>query len=64
MIPSDWYNIVPDLPDLVIGCTGGGSNFAGLAFPFLREKPAGRIETVFWAVEPVRIDQVLSELPT
>jgi tryptophan synthase beta chain len=29
-------------PDLVIGCFGGGSNFAGLAFPFLREKFAGR----------------------
>src|SRR5215471_11811644 len=29
-------------PDLVIGCFGGGSNFAGLAFPFLREKIAGR----------------------
>ena len=29
-------------PDVVIGCVGGGSNFAGLAFPFLREKLAGR----------------------
>jgi tryptophan synthase beta chain len=29
-------------PDAVIGCVGGGSNFAGLAFPFLREKIAGR----------------------
>jgi len=29
-------------PDIVIGCFGGGSNFAGLAFPFLREKLAGR----------------------
>jgi len=29
-------------PDLVVGCFGGGSNFAGLAFPFLREKLAGR----------------------
>jgi tryptophan synthase beta chain len=29
-------------PDVVIGCVGGGSNFAGLAFPFLREKMAGR----------------------
>jgi tryptophan synthase beta chain len=29
-------------PDLVVGCVGGGSNFAGLAFPFLREKIAGR----------------------
>ena len=29
-------------PDAVVGCVGGGSNFAGLAFPFLREKIAGR----------------------
>jgi tryptophan synthase beta chain len=29
-------------PDLVAGCVGGGSNFAGLAFPFLREKIGGR----------------------
>ncbi|NUS08074.1 MAG: TrpB-like pyridoxal phosphate-dependent enzyme, partial [Nonomuraea sp.] len=43
---------LPELPDLVIGCTGGGSNFAGLTFPFLREKLAGRIGTVFRAVEP------------
>src|SRR5690606_39230153 len=29
-------------PDVVIGCTGGGSNFAGLAFPYLREKIKGK----------------------
>jgi tryptophan synthase beta chain len=39
-------------PDLVVGCTGGGSNFAGLVFPFLREKLAGRMDPVFRAVEP------------
>src|SRR5579884_2028591 len=38
-------------PDLVVGCFGGGSNFAGLAFPFLREKLAGR-EIDFLACEP------------
>ena len=38
--------------DLVVGCTGGGSNFAGLAFPLLREKLAGRLNPVFRAVEP------------
>jgi tryptophan synthase beta chain len=39
-------------PDLIVGCTGGGSNFAGLFFPFLREKLAGRIDPVIRAVEP------------
>ncbi|RIJ76988.1 TrpB-like pyridoxal phosphate-dependent enzyme [Nakamurella silvestris] len=38
--------------DLVIGCTGGGSNFGGLAFPFIREKLAGRQSPVIRAVEP------------
>lgn len=40
-----------DWPDVVIGCVGGGSNFAGLAFPFLRHKLAGK-EMRFVAVEP------------
>lgn len=40
-----------DYPDVVIGCVGGGSNFAGLAFPFLRDKLAGK-ELRAVAVEP------------
>jgi tryptophan synthase beta chain len=39
-------------PDLIVGCTGGGSNFGGLAFPFLREKLAGKMAPVIRAVEP------------
>ena len=31
-----------DYPDVIIGCHGGGSNFSGLAFPFLRDKINGR----------------------
>ncbi|MEI2711998.1 MAG: TrpB-like pyridoxal phosphate-dependent enzyme [Nocardioides sp.] len=38
--------------DLVIGCAGGGSNFAGLAFPFLREKLHGNQDPTILAVEP------------
>jgi len=30
-----------DYPDILIGCHGGGSNFAGLVFPFLRDKLSG-----------------------
>ena len=41
-----------DAPDLLVGCTGGGSNFGGLAFPFMREKLAGRMSPVIRAVEP------------
>ena len=43
---------VGETPDLIVGCTGGGSNFGGLAFPFLREKLAGRMTPVIRAVEP------------
>jgi tryptophan synthase beta chain len=41
-----------EYPDVVIGCAGGGSNAAGLLFPFLREKLDGRKDTRFLAVEP------------
>ena len=37
---------VGETPDLLVGCTGGGSNFGGLSFPFLREKLAGRMNPV------------------
>jgi tryptophan synthase beta chain len=43
---------VGETPDLLVGCTGGGSNFGGLAFPFLREKWAGRMAPTVLAVEP------------
>ena len=33
--------MVDDYPDVVIGCCGGGSNFAGIAFPFVPDKLAG-----------------------
>jgi tryptophan synthase beta chain len=45
------FELAEDYPDVVIGCVGGGSNFAGLAFPFLRHKIAGR-DTRFIACEP------------
>ena len=41
-----------ETPDVLVGCTGGGSNFAGLAFPFLRERLAGRMDPAIRAVEP------------
>jgi tryptophan synthase beta chain len=43
---------VDEQPDVIVGCTGGGSNFGGLAFPFLREKLAGRMAPTIRAVEP------------
>jgi tryptophan synthase beta chain len=39
-------------PDVVIGCVGGGSNFAGLTFPFIREVLRGNAKMRFLAAEP------------
>lgn len=41
-----------DYPDVVIGCTGGGSNFAGIAFPFLGAQLRGGQRVRIVAVEP------------
>ena len=41
-----------DYPDIVIGCFGGGSNFAGISFPFLRKKITENKNTRVIAVEP------------
>lgn len=42
-----------EYPDVVIACFGGGSNFAGIAFPFMRHKLSGeRPNTEFIAAEP------------
>ncbi len=41
-----------DWPDVVIACTGGGSNFGGIAFPFVRENITGGKQTRIVAVEP------------
>ncbi len=43
---------IGETPDLLVGCTGGGSNFAGLSFPFLREKLAGKMAPTIRCVEP------------
>jgi len=41
-----------EYPDVVIGCVGGGSNFAGIAYPFMREMFTKGHKTRFVAVEP------------
>ena len=41
-----------EYPDMVIGCFGGGSNFGGLAFPFMRHNISGAKSTAFIAAEP------------
>ncbi len=41
-----------EYPDIVIGCFGGGSNFGGIAFPFMRHNFSGERNTRFIAAEP------------
>ena len=44
--------LADDDPDVIVGCTGDGSNFSGLAVPFLGRKLKGRCQARFVAVEP------------
>ena len=39
---KEQMKLAGDYPDVVIGCHGGGSNFSGLAFPFLADRAAGK----------------------
>jgi tryptophan synthase beta chain len=48
---QEQMKLAGDYPDVVIGCVGGGSNFAGLAFPFVRDKIYGKDIDII-AVEP------------
>ncbi len=48
---KEQLKIAGDYPDVVIGCHGGGSNFAGIAFPFISDKANGKDVRVL-AVEP------------
>ena len=45
-------DMADEYPDVVLGCVGGGSNFAGLAYPFLRENLMNGRNTRLVAVEP------------
>jgi tryptophan synthase beta chain len=48
---KEQLKLAGDYPDVVIGCHGGGSNFSGIAFPFVADKAAGKKVRVM-AVEP------------
>jgi tryptophan synthase beta chain len=43
---------IPEDPDVVVGCVGGGSNFSGIAFPYVRRVLRGEAQTRFVAAEP------------
>jgi tryptophan synthase beta chain len=48
---KEQLKLAGDYPDVVVGCHGGGSNFAGIAFPFVADKAAGK-QVRLVAVEP------------
>jgi tryptophan synthase beta chain len=48
-------DLIDRKPDYVIGCVGGGSNYAGLCYPFIHDKLKGKLEAEFISVEPKAI---------
>ncbi|MCD4703649.1 MAG: TrpB-like pyridoxal phosphate-dependent enzyme [Methanosarcinaceae archaeon] len=46
------FEMAEDYPDVVIGCCGGGSNLAGVSFPFIKDKIDGKHDPKIIAVEP------------
>jgi tryptophan synthase beta chain len=44
--------LAEDYPDIIVGCTGGGSNFSGLAFPFIGRNLRGEAKARVVAIEP------------
>ena len=44
--------LADDYPDIIVGCTGGGSNFSGISFPFIGKKLRGERDVRVIAVEP------------
>jgi len=45
-------DMVEDYPDVIIGCVGGGSNFSGISYPFIRDKIKDNKDVDIVAVEP------------
>jgi tryptophan synthase beta chain len=45
------FEMIDTYPDVVIGCIGGGSNYAGFSFPFMMDKLQGKRDTEFIACE-------------
>ena len=46
------FEMIDVYPDIICGCIGGGSNFAGFAYPFMMDKLQGKTETEFISCEP------------
>lgn len=49
------FEMIDTVPDYMIGCVGGGSNFAGFTFPMIGLKIKKKVDTEFIATEPVSV---------
>src|SRR5688572_11166876 len=49
------FEVADITPDFMVGSVGGGSNFAGFAYPMIAERIRGRAETRFIAIEPASV---------
>ena len=47
--------LIDKTPDYVMGCVGGGSNYAGLAYPLIYDKMQGKNNATFFSVEPTAV---------
>ncbi len=52
------FQLIDTVPDYMIGCVGGGSNFAGFTFPMIGQKIHGKVHTEFIAAEPVSVPSI------
>ena len=53
---------IGESPDIMIGCLGGGSNFPGSTFPFIKDKIAGNLDCQFIASEPSSCPTLTQEI--
>ena len=49
------FELLDIVPDVMCGCIGGGSNYSGFIYPFVREKLRKKIDTEFMACEPAAV---------
>ncbi|MHA2407254.1 MAG: TrpB-like pyridoxal phosphate-dependent enzyme [Candidatus Ranarchaeia archaeon] len=57
------FKSIDKYPDTVIGCVGGGSNFSGFAFPFVRDKIVDKKEITIRGVEPTVVPKFTRPAP-
>jgi len=58
------FELIDKYPDVICGCIGGGSNYAGFCYPFIMDKLKGKIETEFVACESKAVPHTTKGLYT